>query len=333
MVRRRLVAWLKTSRRPRLWAAVAGACWGARAISRRRALWTYRAGYALERAGRLDRAGAAYTAACAMLPSLAYRLPDAERWDPSTVAFARSLTVVGLRQQQERGLRDLMQRRGRVVPVVTRATRRRWERAAATDPAARLHLLYLRHRDTYLRRYVGRAGGYALPRTRPARAWRWYAGDVLVQALRLVRLNGRYVRTAAGVPRHRQLRELLRLSVTLPSMPENYYRYELYRPANRARAGSYLHGHENSPVLYEMLAPDGVATVAPLTDKVAFAERAAACGLPVVPTLAVVEHGQVVRAAEALPAGDLFVKPLAGKRGLGVRKWRYHARATTGGGR
>jgi len=107
-------------------------------------------------------------------------------------------------------------------------------------------------------------------------------------------------------------------------LPESYYRYELYRPANRARAGGYLHGHENSPVLYELLSEvDNLAEVSPLTDKVAFADRARAHGLAVVPTLAVVEHGQLVTAAGPLPPADLFVKPLAGKRGLGAQKWRY----------
>ncbi len=318
---------VKAASHPALWAAVARLCRVARVLSRRKPLWTYRTGYALERAGRLDEAGAAYTAACAMLPSLTYRLPDPPpTWDAPAVAFARSLTVLGLRQQRDGGLRDLLQRRVRVVPVVTRATRRRWERHAATDPAARLHLLYLRHREAYLPRYFARPGGPAMPRTRFGRAWRWYVGDVLVQSLRLLRRNGRHVRDAAGVPRLRQLRDLLWLSVTLPAMPDNYYRDELYRPDNRARADSYLPGHENSPVLSEMLAADGAATAAPLADKVAFARRAEADGLPVVPTLAVVEHGRVVAAPVELPAGDLFVKPLTGKRGLGARKWRYDPR-------
>ena len=37
---------------------------------------------------------------------------------------------------------------------------------------------------------------------------------------------------------------MLRLAVSLPSMPENYYKFELYRPANRARADQFLHRHE-----------------------------------------------------------------------------------------
>jgi hypothetical protein len=250
-------------------------------------------------------------------------LPGPRVW----VAVAHLCRAVRLLGRPDRGLRELLRRRVRVVPVVTRATRRRWERQAATDHAARLHLLYLRHRKAYLPRYFARAGGPVPPRTRWGRAWRWYVGDVLVQSLRLLRRNGRHVRDAAGVPRLRQLCDLLWLSVTLPSTPDTYYRYELYRPANRARAGSYLHGHENSSVLYEMLAVDGAATAAPLADKVAFARRARAEGLPVVPTLAVIEHGRVVAAPAELPAADLFVKPLTGKRGLGARKWRYDPHA------
>ena len=69
---------------------------------------------------------------------------------------------------------------------------------------------------------------------------------------------------------------------------------------------------------------DNLAQLSPLSDKVAFAERAQAYGLAAVPTLAVVEHGQICLDA-TLPAADLFVKPLAGKRGLEARRWRYEA--------
>jgi hypothetical protein len=324
-MRDRLMSRLKATHRPGVWSAVAWLCRGVRLVSRRRALWSYRLGYALERAGRWPEAGAAFALTCRLAPGLVYRLPDPPpAWDRAGVAFARSLAGYGIRYQKEGALRDLLQRRGRVVPLVPRGTRRRWQRAARTDCATRLHLLYLRHREQYLPRFFARSERYRMPRTWLARAWRWYAGDVLVQSLRLARINGRFVRDAAGVPLRRQLRELLWLSVTLPALPESYYRYELYRPANRARAGRYLHGHENSPVLYELLAEvDNLAELAPLTDKVAFAARAHQRGLAVVPTLAVVEHGQVVTAAGPLPAADLFVKPLAGKRGLGAQKWRY----------
>jgi hypothetical protein len=327
-VRTRLVARLRASQRPWFWLLVARACALARVVSRRRARWSYRVGYALERAGRLDSAGAAYTTVCELSPTPGYGLPDPPAgWDAASVSFARSLAASGLRRHREIRARDLLQRRTRVVPVVRRATRRRWEQAASSDAAARLHLFYLRHRESYLPGYFGRAGGYRMPRSRVTRAWRWYVGDVLLQSLRLLRRNGRVVREASGVPLHRQLRGMLQLSSRLPAMPDNYYRYEFHRPDNLARASDYLHGHEVSSVLYEMLAVvDDPAGAPTLADKVAFAERAQAHNLPVVPTLAMVEHGEIVRTGD-LPAADLFVKPLAGKRGAGADKWFYQEEA------
>jgi hypothetical protein len=320
VVRARLLSRLKATQRPAIWSAVARLCRAAGTLSRRRARWSYRTGYALERAGRLHEAWTAYAAATG--PGGLPAKPDP--LDPVTVETARILAVRTVRLERQGRLGDLLQRRGRVVPVMPRAQRRRWERAAPADHSARLHLIYLRHRDRYLPRYFARSQRYRLPRHRLARAWRWYAGDVLVQSVKLVRVNGRFVRRAAGVPVLRQLAGMLWLSVRLPSMPENYYKYELYRPANRARAGDYLHGHENSPVLYEALAElAGAGELAPLTDKLAFARRAREHDHPVVETLAVLADGAVSYTAGRPPTTDLFVKPLSGKGGKGTDKWRY----------
>jgi hypothetical protein len=230
-------------------------------------------------------------------------------------------------------LRRAVRRRERVVPVVTRSTRRRWERAAPGDPAARLHLLYLRHRDAYQPGYFARSGPYPMPRPGLPRAWRWYVLDVAVHAARLLRRHGRAVRAAAGVPLRRQARDLWWLAVRLPSVPDNYYQFEWYRPDRRARSGEYLHRHETKGGLYEMLAgaPDQERDrAAPLTDKVGFARHAGRAGLPVVPTLAVLPPG--AGAADLpgadlggadLPGADLFVKPAAGKGGRGAQKWAY----------
>jgi hypothetical protein len=187
-------------------------------------------------------------------------------------------------------------------------------------------LWYLRHREAYLSDYFVRSGYHRPPRNRFTRAWRWYAGDVLAQSLRLVRANGRFVRSAAGVSRLRQLRQVLWLSVTVPAMPESYYRYEWYRPDNRARAAEYLHGHENSSVLYGALTGGAdLERLAPLTDKVAFADHARAHGLAVVPTLAVVRHGEITRTVGEIPPADLFVKPLDGKRGKDAHRWVHQS--------
>lgn len=323
-MRATLVTRLRGSQRPGLWSAVAVVCRAVRPLSRRRALWSYRLGFALERAGRFEGAGRAFTAACQLAPHLRYELPDpAGAWDASSVAFARTLAARGVRYRRDGAVREVFQRRGLVVPVVTRSTRRRWQRSASSDCAARLHLLYLRHRDELLPRAFARYQRHRMPRGRLGRAWQWYVGDVLVQTVRLVRANGAFVRSSASVSRLRQVRDMLRLSVTLPARPDSYYRYELYRPDHRTRADQYLHGHENSPVLYELLSEvDNLAVLSPLTDKAAFAERATAHGLAAVPTLAVVEHGTITSDG-SLPAEDLFVKPLAGKRGVEASRWTY----------
>jgi hypothetical protein len=113
----------------------------------------------------------------------------------------------------------------------------------------------------------------------------------------------------------------------VPAMPEKYYMFEWYRPANRTRAGQYLHRHETKGGLYELLAgPAGsgaLATAAPLNDKVAFAAHAARAGLPVVATLAVVGEDGSWPPDAALPATDLFVKPTTGRGGRGAQRWRY----------
>lgn len=216
----------------------------------------------------------------------------------------------------------LSKRRARVVPIVTPRQRRRWQRARSTDISARLHLWYLEHREEYLPRYFSTRGRY-YPEPGLSRAWRWYAGDVTIQAWRLLRDNGRFVRETAGLPRYRQFVDLLRLSIGLPSMPENYYKFEWYRPENRARVNDYLHRHETKGVLYRMLTDTpGLDTVAPLTDKTRFVQKALEAGLPVAPVVARFENG-VATHSEPLPRHDLFVKPEGGRGGRGTGAWVY----------
>jgi hypothetical protein len=221
-------------------------------------------------------------------------------------------------------LRRAFGRRERVVPVVLPGTRRAWRRAGPGDRASRLHLLYLERRDEVQPAYFARSGWYPMPRPGVARVWRWFVGDVAVQSLRLVRRNGRPVREAAGVPVRRQVWDLLRMSVTVPSMPEKYYMFEWYRPEHRARARDYLHRHETKGGLYELLAvsPD-LEAVAPLNDKVGFAGHARRAGLAVVETLAVIGDDGGRTGGGELPATDLFVKPLAGRGGRGAQRWTY----------
>jgi hypothetical protein len=107
-------------------------------------------------------------------------------------------------------------------------------------------------------------------------------------------------------------------------MPENYYKFEWYRPEYRLRAAEYLHRHETKGALYELLARSAdLEVTAPLNDKVDFARHVDRAGLAVVPTLATVSASGMRGQEGGLPAIDLFVKPRTGKGGRGAQRWRY----------
>lgn len=233
--------------------------------------------------------------------------------------------------QKRRSAKSLGGRRSRVVPVVTQAQRRRWQRGSETDRAALLHLLYLQHRENYLPQYFDKHRRvYSYPRNRFERIVRWYIGDVLLQSRELLKQNGEFVKKTAGVPIWRQRIDLVRLSLQLPSMPENYYKFEWYRPENAARVNEYLHRHETKGVLYRMLSEHrDLDQLAPLTDKVGFAKQAMRKGLPVTQILAVFSEGKVVEAVDEFPRQDIFVKPQAGRGGSGAQVWEYDNESDT----
>lgn len=222
---------------------------------------------------------------------------------------------------------SLFRRRARVVPVVGRRRARQWRDASADDTASRLHWLYLAHRDVYVAKYYAKfSKSYPYPAKGFPRAWRWYLGDVLIPSIRLLRDNGAFVRDTAGVSRLRQCRELLAISTTLPAMPENYYKYELYRPHNRERAGEFLHRHETKGALFRMMTGEhSLDKVSPLTDKTAFTRRADSAGLPAAGTLATASDGEIDLVVAELPKQDLFVKPWEGRGGSGAQVWEYRA--------
>lgn len=222
--------------------------------------------------------------------------------------------------------RKLAARRARVAPVIARRTLRRWKTAEYADTAAYLHWMYATHRKKYLAAYVGKSSAYSYPDTVLGRAWRWYVGDVLIQAFKLWRVNGAFVRDTARVRIWRQGVDMLRLALRLPSMPENYYKFELYRPANRARASEYLHRHETKSALFKMLtAVKSLDEASPLTDKLRFVEHAERAGVSAAPIVAVLAEGKITQRADELPRADLFVKPQAGKGGRGAQVWAYDA--------
>lgn len=338
-VRSKLVRGLKTVRHPVLWLLVAWVCRCVALLSLGNSRqWKYRNARALELAGRSDAAVAAYrriTDSAATTRGAAGVSGGNRRGWAAEVELERRRARETLRRSKRkvklrRKLARAFRRRGRVVPVVTWGRRRKWARAAPDDWASRLHWFYLQKRDTYLPSFFAKFNSYPMP-VGVSRWWWWFGNEVIIQSFRMVRSNGRSVAKAAGVPVYRQLLQGIWLSITLPCRPENYYKYELYKPANRARANDYLHSHENSPVFCAVLAElGGSESAPPLTDKVAFAEFAKSKGLPVVETLAVVADKQVQIGEQGdLPKASIFVKPIDGKHGKQAQKWEYLSESDT----
>lgn len=213
--------------------------------------------------------------------------------------------------------------RSRLYPMVPRATRKKWE--SSNDTASRLHAIYLRRRDEMLPAYFDKFDQYDCPQGLGAWA-RWYLLDVLLESLRQVKANGALIKKSAGLSRARQLWQILQLSRSVPMTPKTYYYNEMFRPEVRKRANELLHRHELKGVLY-LLTTDqtSLAEVSPLTDKPAFAAKAAADGLPVTSTIAVLADGEVVQAPDDMPTTDLFLKPRGAKGGKGAQLWLYRA--------
>lgn len=206
-------------------------------------------------------------------------------------------------------------RRARVVPVRLPGTRGR----PAGDDLAYLRATYFAEREPLLKEDPK----VPYRRTPIGRAYAWFVEDVLAQSLRVVRRNGASVAATAGVSPLRQWLQVVWLALRIPTMPEDYYKFEFFLPTERGRAGRYLNRYETKVVLYGLangLRPLG--RKAPLTDKTRFEAHATAAGLPVIPTLLELSQGEVVRGGD-LPSQDLFSKPRAGKGGRGARQWLF----------
>jgi hypothetical protein len=168
----------------------------------------------------------------------------------------------------------------------------------------------------------------------------WPAGDVIAggrnlvlialwpliasaRAWKEVRRRGETLRRTAGISKWRQFRGMVRLALRHRIPPIYYYRYDLYRPAQRQLAAHYLMRYETKEIAYRLLYP--VETdrhvPAPLKDKLGFAHHCERHGLRHVPTLAVFEDGGRVDGQDGLPVTSLFLKPAAGKGGCGAERW------------
>jgi len=170
----------------------------------------------------------------------------------------------------------------------------------------------------------------------------WPVGDVTISALNLVlialwpfiaavrateqvRRNGDAVTRVTGKSRARQFLEQWKLAVSLRISPQYYYIYEFYLPHRLKSAAEYLMRYEAKEIAYRCLYPVETehSRLALLKNKAAFARHCSKHQLKHVPTLFVFEGGLPFNAA--LPAFDLFVKPVQGKGGFGAERWRLVA--------
>jgi hypothetical protein len=149
----------------------------------------------------------------------------------------------------------------------------------------------------------------------------------IVAAAWLTAINGRGVARSSGKSIVRQVLEQFQVAFANNIMAPWYYQFDLHEDRKRERAGAYVHRFELKGGLYKMISrSSGVVPKSPLNDKQEFAEVCARAGLPTLPVIGTARGGIVLDESGArveLPATDIFVKPLAGRGGLGAERWSY----------
>jgi hypothetical protein len=142
-------------------------------------------------------------------------------------------------------------------------------------------------------------------------------------------LNGGAVRWKTGKSVTRQMIEQLWFAARHAILPPWYYMFEMFYPAQQAKAPHYIHRYELKNGLLQILRR-GVpaARRSPTRDKIAFSKRCAKAGIRTVPTLAIVKAGRLRPrrvALDQLLLQDLFVKPVRGRGGEGAGLWQRTA--------
>jgi hypothetical protein len=133
--------------------------------------------------------------------------------------------------------------------------------------------------------------------------------------------NGAAIRRRSGKGAWRQFAEQLQLAWREGVLPPWYYIFELHEPGRREKAGLFLTRWESKRGVYPAMR--GRGPVAPLRDKARFAAHCAAHGVRAAPVLAEIRKGSTTftDARRTLPDADLFVKPAAGRGGVGAERW------------
>ena len=149
----------------------------------------------------------------------------------------------------------------------------------------------------------------------------------IVAAAWLTAINGRALARSSGKSIPRQVLEQFQVAFSHNIMAPWYYQFDLHDDRKRERAGAYVHRFELKGGLYKMISrSSGALPKSPLNDKREFAEICARAGLPTLPVIGTARGGAILDESGAkveLPAGDIFIKPLAGRGGLGAERWSY----------
>jgi hypothetical protein len=139
-------------------------------------------------------------------------------------------------------------------------------------------------------------------------------------------LNGGMVRRRHGKGVTRQAIEQFWFAARHGMLPPWYYMFEMFDPAQQAKAPHYIHRFELKNGLLQILRR-GVpaARRSPTQNKIAFLKRCAKAGIRTLPNLAVVKDGKLLLhkgPRERLLSQDLFVKPARGRGGEGAGLWQ-----------
>lgn len=160
------------------------------------------------------------------------------------------------------------------------------------------------------------------------RSWeRWVAALLyfplsLVHIVKAMRLHGPRLRFAYSIPLRRQFFQLVHLAWRHALRPQVYYYLRLQSQPGR-RLAQYLDPAE----LHHLQRTITTNSTERIEDKLAFHLAASPAGLPLVPLLAIFDHGR----QETPPASSLFVdweqdlivKPTSGYSSSGLRGFRY----------
>jgi glutathione synthase/RimK-type ligase-like ATP-grasp enzyme len=144
----------------------------------------------------------------------------------------------------------------------------------------------------------------------------------LHQAIR----RGTVIARRTGKSRLAQLWEMLHLSLRHSIPPRAYYMFSLYEPENYTRAPRYLYRYETKRALYRHLNRHLGGDPRVVDDKVFFAERCRAGGVPTPEVFVEARAGELHwldPARAALPRRSLILKPGGGKGGKGIERWDY----------